>query len=398
MKVTLSQIFVHGKKKRWCVSWHPAGEPRKRRYFKSKTEAESEAESVRLDLQLAGKVWTAQERSEVIAVWSEIASKGLTLRDVWESYKLGGTARATGQKPLRVVIDELIVAKRAANRRESYTTHLKMFLNGFAKGRDMTPIGAVTTAAVESWIASRGYKKPSAMSTAKVRISTLFSFAVKRRYVASNPCDAIEAVSEDEKAPVILSTHKAARCLVWTAKREPAYLAWLSLALLAGLRPEEADKIEWGDIDIERGTVRVDAEDTKVRCRRIVHPLPSAVAWLKSAQALGARLPLPKSTRRRFQRRLRDRLWLAEWPHDVLRHTAASMWLAQIGDAGKVANELGNSERILKRHYRELVSREDAAKFWAMAPERLRSLRNSVANGSKAAHRDQSHVVDTNAN
>jgi len=39
------------------------------------------------------------------------------------------------------------------------------------------------------------------------------------------------------------------------------------------------------------------------------------------------------------------------------------MWIAQIGDAGRVANELRNSERILKRHYRELVSREDAEKF-----------------------------------
>ena len=62
----------------------------------------------------------------------------------------------------------------------------------------------------------------------------------------------------------------------------------------------------------------------------------------------------------------------------MLRHTAASMWIAQIGDAGRVANELRNSERILKRHYRELVSREDAEKFCRMTPERLRSLRNSV--------------------
>ncbi len=54
------------------------------------------------------------------------------------------------------------------------------------------------------------------------------------------------------------------------------------------------------------------------------------------------------------------------------------MWIAQIGDAGRVANELRNSERILKRHYRELVSREDAEKFCRMTPERLRSLRNSV--------------------
>jgi hypothetical protein len=54
----------------------------------------------------------------------------------------------------------------------------------------------------------------------------------------------------------------------------------------------------------------------------------------------------------------------------VLRHTAASHWLAAWQDAGKVAHELGNSAGILLRHYRELVPRAESEKFWSITPQR----------------------------
>jgi len=41
-------------------------------------------------------------------------------------------------------------------------------------------------------------------------------------------------------------------------------------ALLAGLRPVEADRIQWSDIRLDTGTVTVDAA-SKVRQRRILH-------------------------------------------------------------------------------------------------------------------------------
>lgn len=64
-------------------------------------------------------------------------------------------------------------------------------------------------------------------------------------------------------------------------------------------------------------------------------------------------------------------LELKAWPQDVLRHTAASHWLALRRDAAAVALELGTSVEILMRHYRELVPDAQAAAFWAVLP-RLR--------------------------
>src|SRR5262249_36945799 len=137
------------------------------------------------------------------------------------------------------------------------------------------------------------------------------------------------------------------------------------LTLFGGLRPEEADKISWAAVDKDRGIVRIDETIAKVRNRRHVHLKPVAVSWLK----LGGDLPLPKIARRRCLRKLRDALGWGDWKKDVLRHSAASFWLASDPDAAKVARELGNSEKVLLKHYHELVTDEQAKEFWALTPK-----------------------------
>jgi hypothetical protein len=64
-------------------------------------------------------------------------------------------------------------------------------------------------------------------------------------------------------------------------------------------------------------------------------------------------------------RLMRAKLGFKVWPKDVVRHTCASMLMAEWEDEGKVAALLGNSPGILHAHYRELVSRAEAKRFGA---------------------------------
>jgi hypothetical protein len=106
-----------------------------------------------------------------------------------------------------------------------------------------------------------------------------------------------------------------------------------------------------------------------------------AIKFLRRAIKHGGTLPLDPQIRQRIiagvswknkdgvQRRpgLRHALGFKVWPKDITRHTAASYWLASDGSAAHVSEMLGNSERILKRHYKALVTREQAKEFWEMA-------------------------------
>jgi integrase len=158
-------------------------------------------------------------------------------------------------------------------------------------------------------------------------------------------------------------------------------LAWFALSTLCGLRPQEAEKTVKADINFKERYVRVEAQTTKVRQRRIVYPKPEAIKFLKWAIKHGGTLPLDPQIRQRIiagvswknkdgvQRRpgLRHALGFKVWPKDITRHTAASYWLASDVSTAHVAEMLGNSEKILKSHYKALVTREQAKEFWEMA-------------------------------
>jgi len=79
-------------------------------------------------------------------------------------------------------------------------------------------------------------------------------------------------------------------------------------------------------------------------------------------------LPVKTNRRRRIDA-LKGTADLSEWPHDVLRHTAASHLVALHG-ARTAAEMLGHSETMLFKHYRELVRPEQTKRFWQNLPPR----------------------------
>ena len=212
----------------------------------------------------------------------------------------------------------------------------------------------------------RACRSPGSVATTLNRIATLFSFAVRQGWVGANVCDRIDRPHLDVARPEVLSVEEATLVMEHTATHMPGFLPWLTLALFAGIRPEEADRLEWPSVDLERGIVTLDAEGSKVRSRRLVHLKANAVEWLR----LGGDLPLSKPVRVRYQRLLRKLLGWPVWKKDVLRHSAASYWLASDPDAPRIALELGNSPSILMTHYRSLVTDERANAFWAILPSK----------------------------
>lgn len=269
---------------------------------------------------------------------------------------------------LAAAISALLLAKTAANRRPKSISNLRQYLRAFARGRESIPVASITHSEIEAWL-DRVHRAPGGRATGLNRLSALCSHAVRRGWLPANPCARIERVSLEASVPKILNVAECQKLLEIVRQREPRTLAWVCLGLFAGLRPSEADATEWPSINFSEGTITIDAAASKIRRRRIVRLMPAAIAWLEFAKAHGfGALNVCHATRRRAIRRTAEAMGWRGWPHDILRHTAASHWIAQIQDAGKVAFHLGNSPGVLARHYVDLVNREDAARFWALRP------------------------------
>jgi hypothetical protein len=350
----------------WRVDYRE-GARRCRRYFKNRQDALNEYERLKAQRATAGEIWLSfppGKRNDIIAVVSEIEAAGFSLRHVWTTFlkEPESEIKAPG---LEAAIAELIQSKLKAERRRAYVSMLESILNGFAKGRESLPVSKVTTESISEWLDQA--KSPGYRQTLRSRLRTLFSYCQRRKWIRDNPVLGVESVSLDQRPPKILTVDEA-RTLMEKAQGHPDVLSWIVIGLFCGLRPEEADRTPWAAIDLDRGTIRIDAAASKVRQRRIVHLMPAAIEWLKVAK--DGEQPIDKDARTKRLRALRDQLGWEEWPKNVLRHTCASYWLAHLQDAGRTAKELGNSASILLRHYHELVEKDQATAFWAIMPKR----------------------------
>lgn len=354
---------------RWVVSRFVDGR-RRRSHFKLKSEAQALADELRDEVHNSGQLWTslpASERSRLIAAYTEARERGLDLRDALDR---------TDDKPqtrpiLPTAIDELIESKTNAGRSDSYTKILRTVLDQFAASREHLTVEKISLADVESFLDS---KRLAYRSTLRARLSTLFNFCVRRGYRADNPCTRLESVTYVKPPPRVFTVKQFGLCMTALSqsfkpsKHSPTVSyrharPWFVLTTLCGLRPEEAEKTTAADINFKEGWVKVEAQTTKVRQRRIVYPRREAMVLLGLVIPEG-RLPIDPQARLRALHHLRTRLGFKVWPKDITRHTAASYWLALDGSAAHVAEMLGNSESVLKRDYKALVTKKEAAKFW----------------------------------
>lgn len=290
------------------------------------------------------------------------------------------TARAVqGATPFRdapnlgALVVELLKSKRIAGRREVYIASLSNYLLRFAKGREDLPASRITVQDVDAYLSGlSGHNRATHLN----RISTLFSYAVRRGYIASNPCDRIERATIDRQTPRILTPDEARHLYELCPESVRPYLV---LCLYAGIRPDESRRLMWSDVDLAERRVTINAAASKVRARRLVPLEDIAVELLKRHPDKTGPIAPSVSTVRRFKRAARS--VVGKWPADLLRHTAASYLLAKHENAGKVALWLGNSVQILLTHYQGLATKAAAEQFY---PSEKRS-KISDNNAARAA-------------
>jgi integrase len=352
----------------WCVDARLAT-GRKRQFFPTKLEAEQVAAELARDVK-AGSSWvhlSDRERAELASLANEAALEGKTLGEIVAEWR-----RLRRERPAvrPITLGEAVTLccneKAARGRRPIYVHNLRTQLARFAKGREGSPLAEIGPEAVRKWL--EPVRNLGSQSTWINRLSALFSWAKRGGYITANPCESIERVRIETNPVECLTVEQCRDLLEWTRAERTRYLALLVLELLCGLRPDEAEKITWADVDLAGGTVTIDASKTKVRTRRIVQLTDSAKAWMVEAVRLKAELPVTDVSGRRHTRAMRERLGLKAWPMKLLRKTAASYLMAAWQDAGKVADQLGHSPAVLLRNYRALVKREEAERWLALRP------------------------------
>ena len=201
-------------------------------------------------------------------------------------------------------------------------------------------------------------------------IGSLLHFARRQKYLSR---DIVEEIAEidlgrNETTQTAIFTPDEIRRLLNHCPVD--LISPLAIGAFCGLRTSEIGRLDWRFVDLATGFIRIEANMAKTATRRLV-PIPDNLReWLKPiAQKEG---PINPSTDDRGlnHRLVRGPARSAQvaWVKNGLRHSFCSYRLAQTSDAAKVALEAGNSPTMIFRHYRELVTPDQAQEWFSIRP------------------------------
>ena len=150
---------------------------------------------------------------------------------------------------------------------------------------------------------------------------------------------------------------------------------YLALCLFGGLRPFEAARLTWEQVNLVDKEIRLKGQQTKTGKGRVVVICPTLKAWLSRYKgideihrpAFGLHLRKVRASVG-YGEPTKENPDLKPWVSDVLRHTAISHYFRATGSYGRTAEQFGNSESIIKKHYQSRVSSKDTKRFYALRP------------------------------
>lgn len=383
--------IYHGKTRGYdlfTVSHVPLQGGRIRKTFSSFEAARSEAQEV------AGSIARGEaralslkspERASYVAACELLAPLGIPLHVAVEEY-VAARNRAGKDSSLLDLVDahvkrrekvternvadvvsEFIAARQSNDSSVRYIQTLRTHLLRFGASFQ-TAIGNVTTRNIDAWLSSLCVG-PRARNNTRTSIVTLFRFARSKGYLpkgARTEAEDTEKAKDRGGAIGILAPDQMAKVMKHAL---PEHAVYFALGGFAGLRRAEIERLDWHDLNFERGHILVAAEKSKTATRRLVPIHPNLLEWLAPLRREQGPLVSSKRAGDAAIAFAKSKIG-GEWPSNALRHSYATYRLAQIADSARVALEMGNSVAKLMTNYRELKDPTDAAAWFAITPKR----------------------------
>ena len=204
----------------------------------------------------------------------------------------------------------------------------------------------------------------------KERASRFWTWCVQEKLVERSPVAEIKI--RVVRGDVQIMTVQQAKQLLKAAldSDEPGVIAWFAIACFAGCRPTEIHRMDFSAINFNTKTVTVLGSTSKVKETRYV-PLSDVLqSWLQPiAKNSGPVIGVG------FERKWRlviDAAKLRPWIPDICRHSFGSYWLGLHKNRAELAEIMGNSVDVIKKHYRAPVLESDAQGYFALTPKAIR--------------------------
>lgn len=272
--------------------------------------------------------------------------------------------KALPEITVAAVVAELLKTRKNAKRSKRHLEDLKSRLDRFAAAFHVQ-ISTVTGPLLQSWLDGIEGSEQTRKNF-RTALSNLFRFALRRGYVRQNPVEGTEKPKVKAPKPNPYTPAEGARLL---AAAGSDILPAMALSAFAGFRTAEVWRLEWVDVKLGDGRIEIDAGKTKGGFRRWVPITPNLAEWIAPhAKTEGL---IWKGTAKAFYAAAHRAAESARipWKENGLRDSFASYRLAVVKNAGQVALEMGNSAKMVQKHYAELVTEADGNRWFTIRPQ-----------------------------
>ena len=351
-------------KRTWMIQRRSNGH-RERIYFETEKKAKREAFDRNRKIEAHGTTvkLTAEEQIYAQACMSDLAEIGRTLREATDFY-LAAFRRPAA--PTGNILSDRVLKEyaRRVEAGEVSKRHAEAMRDTISKLRSQygeTPIDKITAGDVKAWLSTL----PLAVRTRNKHlgyIASIFRLAVREwNLIEKNPFVEVTKFADPRNShQVSIFTPEELKTVLTSVR--PDWLPVFSINAFTGLRRSEVERLEWSEIKLDRRLIDLPYTKSKNGRRKLIQ-IPKNLAAILSplAKADGPLMP-----NRRFDLEVKRLKALGiKWPSNVLRHSFCSYAVAVRGIAW-TAEQADHSEAMLKKHYREVVTKEDAKKYFAI--------------------------------
>ena len=357
---------------------------RVRKNFSTRAEAEAERQALKLaQIQAETGVRTAATRltddqlKEAEGAFLRLEGRTRSL-SFYLDYALTNYRDPVNDKPVAEAAKEYL-ALREADHKQGHLSH-RQFTSFRCELRALGVtfrgklVSELTAAALTEFFKRDQVSKKS-YNNRRGLIGSFLKYCLQvKDWIAVNPIDRVphyRGIGHRRGSAPTLTAEQCAEIMQWAEENHGgALVPFVALCLFAGIRPDlyegEISKLDPKDVRLDTGVIHIEPEVSKVRMKRNITIQPNLAAWLKAYPL--DQFPIMPVGFRRLRLKFRKQFALS---HDILRHTFISMFVGKFRSMGDAALQAGNSEAIIRKHYLDLKSPEEAGQFFGILPKRI---------------------------
>jgi len=262
--------------------------------------------------------------------------------------------------PLGELADKFVDSRRRRGLSESYISACEVTVRTFLKSFPRESREFPASEEISNWL-ERHFHHPVTRNTNLRTLKTFGQWAKKHHFAPIDTFARIEFWKEPASEIEIYNIEELTAIL---GGMPATMIPHIAIGAFAGLRAAEIRRLDWAEVNLDRGFIIVAADKAKTGARRLVPMQENLKQWLlPHRQESGPISPYAKSYVNEVQR-------LKGLPHkrNALRHSYISYRLALVPDAPRIALESGNSPEMIFAHYREVVHPDEAQKWFEIKP------------------------------